>query len=171
MQDARSNCGAPPPLLMAIVLAMYPSSALADQIQDTFFQTRQSVTANKDCIGTVADLDRLIKQKPDYAEAYIMRGIALHKQGHNQIAVSDFTKALALDSGNKKQLKARAYLARGICYRSMGQDQKAIADFCKAIAVDPKLSLAYRERASLYSKQGRRSLAEKDYEKALDLWL
>jgi Tfp pilus assembly protein PilF len=171
MQRAKSICGAPPPLLIAAVLALYPTAALADKMQDAFFQSRRPVTADKQCLGNVADLDRVIKQKPDYIEAYIMRGIALHKQGHNQIAITDFTKALTLDSGNKRQLSAKSYLGRGICYRALGLDQKAINDFGQSISLDPDLSLAYRERAVLYSKQGKRTLAERDYEKALDLWM
>ena len=57
-----------------------------------------------------------MKLKPEDADAYYMRGVVYLKQGQNDRAIADFTKAVELAPNF-----AKAYCNRGVAYAMQGQ--------------------------------------------------
>ncbi len=55
-------------------------------------------------VSALADYDRAIALKPDFAAAYYNRGIVKQQLGHNAEALADFKHALTLaqQQGNQK---------------------------------------------------------------------
>ncbi len=95
---------------------------------------------------------------------YINRGIVYEKRGQNDLALSDFSKSLEINSGN-----ATAYLDRGAIYSNIGKDSLALQDFNTSIKIDPAKAEVYYNRGRILAKFGKDSVAIQDYNKAIEL--
>ena len=113
-------------------------------------------------------------------------------------AISDFTKAIELDSEfsiaysnrgaayyNKGKLycaigdfgevinltpeDALAYYNRGVVYQDKGELDKAISDFTKAIELNPEYAEGYSNRGNAYCEKGEMDKAIADYSEAIVL--
>lgn len=112
----------------------------------------------------IADYQRAIKLKPDFATAYSNRGLAYAKQGLYDLAIADFNQAIKLDPYN-----ADTYLKRGNAYYDKGIYDRAITDYSRAIELKPDFLLAYYNRSDAYKQKGLRQKALMDYGKVLQL--
>jgi tetratricopeptide (TPR) repeat protein len=108
--------------------------------------------------------DRAIALKPDFADAYLMRGNAYVQQSDPEKALRDFTKAIELRPSN-----SAAWIARGAAYLELNNFQAAIADASQAIAVSPKQAASYALRGAAYRKNGDPRKAIEDFTRALSL--
>ena len=87
--------------------------------------------------GAVADYDKAIQLKPDYAKAY-------HNRGYTAAAIADFDKAIRL-----KPDYASAYNNRGLAKKhALGDLSAAIADYDKAVQLKPDLASPYYNRGA-----------------------
>jgi tetratricopeptide (TPR) repeat protein len=102
---------------------------------------------------------------PD-ATAYYNRGNANSRQGHYDLAINNYTKAIELDPNY-----IDAYLNRGNAYFEKGRIRLAIADFDQAIELSPRYASAYNNRGMAYYSQGVKNQAIADIKKALELGL
>ena len=98
------------------------------------------------------------------AQAYNNRGLAFFEKGQYDLAISDFSLAIAIDPKN-----ATAYSNRGDTYLIKGQYDEAIADFSKVIEINPKLSVFYYLRGNVYFKKKDYANTWNDYHKAQEL--
>jgi tetratricopeptide (TPR) repeat protein len=105
--------------------------------------------------------DRAIWIWPDYADAYLNRGLAEHGARHSAEALADFDRALDLDPS-----LTRAYNARGQIYLENGDVQKTIQDCSKSIQVNPTVD-AYYQRGEAYEKLGEHQKAIADFDAAI----
>jgi tetratricopeptide (TPR) repeat protein len=105
--------------------------------------------------------DRAIRIWPDYAEAYLNRGLAEHGASHRTEALADLDRALDLDPR-----LTQAYNARGQIYLENGDVQKTIRDCSKSIEVTPTLD-AYYQRGQAYEKLGEHRKAIADFDAAI----
>jgi tetratricopeptide (TPR) repeat protein len=130
--------------------------------------------------GAIEACDRAIGLNPNYANAYMGRGIARAKLGDKQSAKADFDQALKIDPNY-----ALAYYNRALVLDELGDKQGAIADYDQALKINPDYAEAYanlgiarailgdkqgaiqnlQKAADLFQKQGRKD----DYQKALNL--
>ncbi len=78
---------------------------------------------------------------------YNNRGIDYGEKGESDLAIKDFTKAIALKSDY-----AIAYNNRGAVYRSKGDYDQAIKDYNIAIKLNPGFVEAYYDRGLAYHK-------------------
>jgi tetratricopeptide (TPR) repeat protein len=115
-------------------------------------------------VRAIADYDRAIKVKPDYAQAYNDRGIARNDKGDYDEAIRDYNRAIEL-----KADFAQAYNNRGIAYHHKANELKAIAEYTRAIELNPKYAHAYYNRAISYHLRGEEAAAKKDYYEAIRL--
>ena len=88
--------------------------------------------------------DRAIQIWPDYADAYLNRGLAEHGASHRAEALADLGRALDLDPS-----LTRAYNARCQIYLETGDVQETIRDCSKSIQMSPTLD-AYHQRGEAY---------------------
>ena len=82
----------------------------------------------------IANYDKAITYRSDYAEAYCDRGTAYFIRRELDKAIEDYAKAIAYKSDY-----AKAYLGRGTVYREKGETNLALQDFRKAIELDPQM--------------------------------
>jgi len=109
-------------------------------------------------------LDNAINLQPDYADAYIGRGIAYKSLGQHQLAIEDYSKAIRLQLDN-----AYAYNNRGVAYAELGQYQQAIEDYNKAINLKQDYATVYNNRGNVYVKLGQYQRAIEDFNVAISL--
>lgn len=79
----------------------------------------------------MADYERAIFLNPSSAPAYIGRGLAYGAKGETELAISDFSMAIELESAPD------AYYNRGVMFSQKREFQKAIADYTKYIDLNP----------------------------------
>jgi len=80
-----------------------------------------------DIPGAIRAFARAIRLDPDYARAYLNRGMAYERIGNLQQAVADFNKAIDLEPEAGK-----IYYIRGIAHRRLGMAKEALEDLRKA---------------------------------------
>jgi tetratricopeptide (TPR) repeat protein len=96
------------------------------------------------------------------ATIYLNRGLARNQKSDYDGAISDFDKAISLDSKS-----ADAYNARGLAHYYKVDLERSIADYDKAIAINPSFAEAYGNRAVSLVTLHRDVQAEKDLKKCL----
>lgn len=99
---------------------------------------------------------------PQFADAYVRRGIAYGLRGENSRAIDDFTEAIRLDPES-----TLAYANRGISYNDIKNYDGAITDATEAIRLDPRFALAYLARGVAYGRKGEHYRAIADYTEAI----
>ena len=105
--------------------------------------------------------NKVIKKKPTLAIAYHNRGMVYYYKNQNDLAMSDYTKAIELEK------LAGSYNNRGVIYKITGQYDKAISDFDKAIELDKKDVMVYINKAETYEELGRKLEAIEAYKSYL----
>ena len=117
-----------------------------------------------DYVGAIADYDKAIQLKPDYAEAYNNRGLAKHELGEHTRALVDFDKAIQLKPG-----LSVAYNNRALVNQALGELHSAIADYDEAIQLNDNDAVVYKNRGVAKDKLGEHEAALADYDKAIQL--
>ena len=107
----------------------------------------------------LASYDKAIALKPDYAEAFNNRGIALKELKRLDEALASYDKAIALKPGY-----ADAFNNRGNALKELKLFDEALASFDKAIALKPDSADAYLNRALTRLLVGRYKEGWADYE-------
>lgn len=80
------------------------------------------------------------------AEAYAYRGTTSFALKHYNAALSDYDRALELNSQFY-----HAYHNRGLIWKRLGNDSAAIADFTAALELQPDNGKIYRDRGATYA--------------------
>ena len=93
----------------------------------------------------IADFDRVIDLKPDYATAYNDRANACACLGRFDAALRDYNRAIEADPGYATARFNRANIRAG-----EGRLEEAIQDYSRAIALKPSYADAYNNRAVAY---------------------
>ena len=105
----------------------------------------------------IAAFTRAIEIEPNYAEAYVKRGLAYYRIGQYKAAIADYTRTLDL-----KRYHADAYTSRGDAYRTLGEIEHAIADYSASLKKRWSARIV-RRRAQTYFEQGNVQNALADY--------
>lgn len=108
----------------------------------------------------IADYDRSIELRPDFAAGYSNRGLAFAKTGQYDVAIADFNQALKL-----KPADPNTYLRRGNAYFDQQAYDQAITDYSRAVALKPDFLSAYTNRYDAYLKKGLEGKAADDLKK------
>ncbi len=107
-------------------------------------------------------LDKAIRLEPDYADAYLRRGLAKSDQRDWDGAFDDLSKAIRLKP------TAEAYAFRGLVSMRGGNGLGARKDYDRSLALNPKQHRAWNFRAALNLLEGQRDAACKDFTKGCD---
>jgi len=112
----------------------------------------------------IAEYNRCISLKADYAEAYASRGNAYRKKGDVSRAIEDYTRAISLRSSY-----AEVYNYRGFLFAQRGELRRAVEDYTQAIRYKSDYADAYFNRAHAYGQLGNWDLSIADYTQVIRL--
>lgn len=104
------------------------------------------------------DLSVAIRRKPDYFDAYYMRGVANLSAGDAAKSIEDLNKAISISPAPPYNY----FHDRAIAFARVGEYNRAVADYTEAIRLNPASSDSYRNRGVLYQKLGHLREAETD---------
>ena len=110
------------------------------------------------------NFSRVIDLKPDFADAYRMRGRVYMAEYSPDPALRDFNKVVQLDPSD-----ATALVERGYARLDRKDYNNAIADAESAIALSPKLARAYNLRGTARRAAGDPAKALPDFTHAVQL--
>ena len=152
-------------LLLTLILTTAPAAAFA-----------QSSPAAKNLVGkgnllmsrnkveaAIESYDKAIEASPDYAEAYVRRGLARRAKGDLAGSIEDYEKAASIDpkATRNNRFVAESYSNRG--YNKLMKEldvESAIADFTRAAEIFPG-------EADHYYKRGHARLIKEDFDGAI----
>jgi tetratricopeptide (TPR) repeat protein len=109
----------------------------------------------------IKSFDHAIDTWPDFAEAYLNRGLAEHAVGRRPAALVDLEKALDLDPS-----LVLAHNERGQIYLENGDAHKAILEFEKSLQVKATVD-GYYQRGQAHELLGEHQQAVDDYDAAI----
>jgi tetratricopeptide (TPR) repeat protein len=95
---------------------------------------------------------------------WMYKGYTAVENGNYQEAITNYTKAINLDSSFSE-----AYRYRGIAKCYAKNYYEAIPDFDSAIKLDPEDAASYNSRGAVYEELHILKVAIKDYAKAVEL--
>ncbi len=113
---------------------------------------------------SLAHFDRALALKPDFANAWSNRGLALKELGRLEEALTCHDRALAV-----RPAYAEAWCNRGIVLQDLGRKTEALASQEQAIALKHAFPEAWSNRGSLLHDLGRSAEALVCYDTALSL--
>ena len=112
----------------------------------------------------ISDLNEAIRLKPNYAEAYSVRGLSKSNLGRHEEAISDFNEAIRLNPN-----LADVYSLRGLSKNALDRREEAISDLNEAIRLNPNLADAYSLRGLSKNALDRHEEAISDFNEAIRL--
>jgi tetratricopeptide (TPR) repeat protein len=112
----------------------------------------------------ILSFDRATHLKPDFADAYMMRGKAEVFESKTVNAIRDFSKVLELRPNDSPALAERS-----AAYLDYKDFKLALADANTALSLDPKMSRAYNLRGSCERALGDPRKALEDFTRAIEL--
>ncbi len=116
---------------------------------------------DKNWVGALRHLDRLIAADPARADLYLKR-VAFHKAlGQTGEMFADYQKAIEQSKDPRLLLSARAVL-----FAERGQWDKAAEDYTKVIEASPNDADAYAKRGRAYAERGQYDKAASDFSRA-----
>lgn len=152
-------------LLLTLILTAAPAMAFAQSrpaakslvVKGDLLMRRNKVAA------AIESYDKAIEASPDYAEAYVRRGLARRANGDLAGSIEDYEKAASIDpkaTRNNRDV-AESYSNRG--YNKLLKEldvDGAIADFTRAADIFPG-------EADHYYKRGHTRLIKEDFDGAI----
>jgi len=112
----------------------------------------------------IADLSRVIQQKPAWVYPYYYRGYAYMNNDDQVSAIRDFNQVIKMQPS-----MAAAYLGRAGSLYYSDDTARAIKDASEAIRIDADFAQAYGFRGALYSRTGEFDRAIGDYTRMIEL--
>ncbi|MDR0790804.1 MAG: tetratricopeptide repeat protein [Bacteroidales bacterium] len=136
------------------------------QTAEEWLQRGETAYDNYDYQEAIECYEKVIKLKPDDAEAYFLMGVAYcYWNEQYEKAIECYKKVIELTPDN-----IFVYFNLGDTYLVWKQDyQKAIECYEKAIELEPDYGYTYRSIGTVYLKSGNISQAIEYYKKAAEL--
>ncbi len=140
------------------VLSQAPDNA------DALYLSGVAAHAAADHARAFEAMDRAIRARPGFADAYCGRGIAERHLGRDQDAIADFRQALSLDP-----VHVQANFHLGLSLLEQGTLDEAAGQFLRALEHDPNLAVAIANLGLVRHRQGRLDEAVGHYTRAIAL--
>ena len=110
----------------------------------------------------IVSFDKAIKIKPDYYEAWYVRGLLLSELGRKEEAIESYDKAIEF-----KPDSHYAWTNRGVLLDDLGRKEESIESYDKAIEIKSDDDYAWNNRGVSLSALGRKEEAIESYDKAI----
>ena len=120
---------------------------------------------SKEYQKAIESCTKAIELKPDYHEAYFVRGFIYYLElKEYKKALADFSKVIEL-----KPNLAQPYFSRGGIYVQLKEYKKALADFSKVIELNSNDHASYFIRGNIYLELKEYQKAIADFNKVIEL--
>jgi serine/threonine protein kinase/Flp pilus assembly protein TadD len=136
---------------------------LANHLAEDHFERGRILQLGKRHAEAVSAYEEVLRIRPEYAEAYRLRGKALLELHHYKEAIASFDQYLARAVPDVPTYRARAWAKT-----RLGQHASAIEDYTLALSLKPDSDM-YTYRGSLHLLCHAPELAQSDFETALRL--
>ncbi|HJR09673.1 MAG TPA: tetratricopeptide repeat protein [Pyrinomonadaceae bacterium] len=140
-------------LIFSLAIA---SAAQSPSTAEDYFKSSLARSQRGDFKGAIADLDKVIALKKDFAAAYSSRGGMKLLTGDLDGSLADLNRAIELEPNFKPAYQNRAHVRR-----QKGDYEGALADFDKSIALGWMIREAYIGRGNV-------KMDKKDYDGAIE---
>lgn len=111
--------------------------------------------------AAVQKCDSALTYNPDWADAWVVKGLALEKLGQPKRALACYDKGAEVEPDN-----FFVYINRAELHEKEGRLQQALADFTTSIELRPEEPDSYAGRARIYSALNMKEKAAADVGKA-----
>lgn len=115
--------------------------------------------------SALSDISKAIELDNSNASYFSLRGAIYLEEGKNDLAISDYSKAVGL---NPDEFQVYAYENRARIYEKIGKFDLAVNDYSKIIELNPDI-IWFQRRADAYEKNKQIDLAANDYAKIYEL--
>jgi tetratricopeptide (TPR) repeat protein len=136
-----------------------------------------------DGLGAIACYDEAIRLRPGISAPWTLKGNVLLDQGSHRDAVECYDAALELHPDNlvagkhrgeaieamRRSMTAREWIDRGLSYFDSGHYSRANECYDIALALDPADPAAWKSKASVLDRQGKRAEAIECEARAVEL--
>lgn len=128
------------------------------------FYNRASIALSKrEYAKAIEDYTRAIELNSSFSEAFSNRGLTYLRSGSTDLAIEDFSKAIAIKPHGVY------FMNRAVAYNITKDFAAAIGDSTKTIEIYPLWRVAYLQRALAYRRQGKLELSAADVKKAKEV--
>ncbi|RYU92774.1 tetratricopeptide repeat protein [Emticicia agri] len=149
----------------SLVFFLFIATCLHAQKAEDYYKTGKQKYADGAYEEAILYFTKAIQINPQYANAYMDRGLSLDALSYYQSAIQDFNIVIEL----KKDSVPDAYHNRGMAYKNFTKYTEAIQDFDKAIALNFNYPLTYNYRGICLDNIGRYDEALQDFNKAIEM--
>jgi tetratricopeptide (TPR) repeat protein len=141
-----------------------PTGVQSNTENDEDFKLGSKMLDEKNYVQAASYFTRYLAKYPNDKIGYVNRGLSFASSEKLEQAITDYTKALSIDSQY-----ITAYIGRGYVNILQNKSDFALRDLNMAIKLDPNNELPYRFRAIVYKGLGENNLAAVDTAKAEEL--
>jgi tetratricopeptide (TPR) repeat protein len=145
-----------------------PAAAVAASAVDLSAELNTLKTG--DTKTAIADLEKILANNPASAEAHLLLGQALYRDGQTDKAVEQFQAAFTLNATAKPPLESQdadEWLKIGNAHALLGQLEEALTAYQTALQIKPDKSAAYTNIGVVYYQSGKFDEAVQQMQKAL----
>jgi tetratricopeptide (TPR) repeat protein len=129
-----------------------------------YFYRANSEVVKQETNSALADFNKAIELRPDFATAFYNRGRLKETMGDFNGALADDDTAIKLDPS-----WSEPFMNRGNVRLLMNDTDGALADFNSAIALNPKSAKAMMNRGRAYARLGDTARAKADFSTAVEM--
>jgi tetratricopeptide (TPR) repeat protein len=151
--------------LAVILTSMISATALGQGNGEVHRECYHGSTSDRIIASCSAIIRDRLGDMRDIAAAFKIRADTYDDKGEYEVAVRDYTEALALEP-----LDAEVFKARGTTWTALGQYEIAIKDFDRAIELEAGKGMAFSNRCFAKAVLGRLDAALKDCNEAIRLY-
>jgi len=129
------------------------------------FEKRADNTGDKNMYKNAEGVfNDILKINPNFSQAYSRIGVIHGKLGNIDLAITDFNKAIELDS-----LNVQAFADRGYAYYLTNNYKKAEQDYDNALQINANDEATYFNKGILYYQQKKNEFAFKNFSEAIKI--
>ncbi|MFN0049513.1 MAG: TonB family protein [Cytophagales bacterium] len=112
----------------------------------------------------ISHLELIIREKPSFTDAYVLKGKCYIDKDLYNLALDDFTQA-----SNRDPQESEYLYYKGMCEWKLKRVNSCISSIEKSLLYDPDNFLAYKILGSMYFELDIMNLAKENFDKAIDI--
>ncbi|HTC19149.1 MAG TPA: tetratricopeptide repeat protein [Stellaceae bacterium] len=154
---------------LALTAALYAAPSAAEENWAICAGINGSYTPQQEIAACTDIIESPATKSSELDSYYNNRAIAYMRLNQYDVAISDFTQAIAHFPTGSSYKDDLYYIDRAWAYHLKGEDANALPDANKAIAMNPDDPGYFETRGEIYETLGQRDQAIADYRAALKL--